>query len=375
MLTKPYTHRPQRRIKQKYTPNADDCHAFEKDWTQVPCAYIYLGMNMCDDFLTENGYLFLGSRLRRLGEQLQAEANRASQDAGIDLPVGKLPFLARLADHGPQTVGNLANLLGLSQPVTTRGVDKLIELGLISDGRADGDGRSRVVSLTADGERLIARSRDLVWPRVEAAVRQIAEGLSGNLLDQLADFERALTDQPLDTRVAATRLIVAEDDDVPAVVALMNRAYRSARTGWNSEAAYIAGDRTSQALLRADLVAKPDATLLVWPDDEGLKGCVWLEPLGGGVWYLGSLAVDPDRQKAGLGHILLTSAEHWLRGRGGDQVRITVVNVRDTLIAWYERRGYVRTGEISPFPYGEDRFGTPLRDDLAFVVLEKALRP
>lgn len=50
---------------------------------------------------------------------------------------------------------------------------------------------------------------------------------------------------------------------------------------------------------------------------------------------------------------------------------MTVVNVRDTLIAWYVRRGYRLTGEREPFPYGDNRFGTPLRQDLHFEVLEK----
>ncbi len=52
---------------------------------------------------------------------------------------------------------------------------------------------------------------------------------------------------------------------------------------------------------------------------------------------------------------------------------MTVVNVREVLIAWYLRRGYHKTGETNPFPYGDDRFGKPLRDDLNFVVLEKNL--
>jgi hypothetical protein len=47
--------------------------------------------------------------------------------------------------------------------------------------------------------------------------------------------------------------------------------------------------------------------------------------------------------------------------------------VRDALIAWYERRGYRLTGETQPFPYGDERFGLPQRDDLAFVVMEKGL--
>ena len=54
---------------------------------------------------------------------------------------------------------------------------------------------------------------------------------------------------------------------------------------------------------------------------------------------------------------------------------MTVIDIRDTLLAWYERRGYRRTGETRPFPYGDERFGQPLRDDLCFLALEKDLAP
>ena len=167
-----------------------------------------------------------------------------------------------------------------------------------------------------------------------------------------------------------------EDADIPDVVSLMNRAYRGsdAAASWNSEAGYISGDRTTDALLSAELKEKPEGSFLKWTDPSGrMTGCVWLEPLAGHVWYLGSLASDPDLQKAGLGKTLLAASEQWVRERGGSCVRMTVVNVRDTLIAWYLRRGYHLTGKTEPFPYGDNRFGTPLRDDLSFVVLEKSL--
>lgn len=171
--------------------------------------------------------------------------------------------------------------------------------------------------------------------------------------------------------------VPATDDDVPDIVALMNRAYRGtgSAAGWSTEASYLAGDRTTVANLRADLRAKPGASLLKWvePLGEKMLGCVWLEPLEGRTWYLGSLATEPDRQNSGLGRTLLAAAEDWVRARDATSVRMTVVNVRDALIGWYERRGYRLTGETEPFPYGDDRFGTPLRDDLDFVVLQKDL--
>ena len=164
------------------------------------------------------------------------------------------------------------------------------------------------------------------------------------------------------------------DDDVLGVVSLMNRAYRGAgAAGWSTRRIYLSGDRITEDVLRTDLAAKPHASLLKWEEGGPLLGCVWIEPLDGDVWYLGSLATDPTLQASGTGKILLSAAERWVRERGGTRIRMNVVNVRDALIAWYLRRGYHKTGETEPFPYGDDRFGAPLREDLSFLVLEKEL--
>ena len=54
-------------------------------------------------------------------------------------------------------------------------------------------------------------------------------------------------------------------------------------------------------------------------------------------------------------------------------MEMTVIDIRRELIDFYLRRGYRRTGIFKPFPYGDERFGLPLRDDLRFEVLEKEL--
>ncbi|WP_235936254.1 hypothetical protein [Brevibacterium rongguiense] len=58
---------------------------------------------------------------------------------------------------------------------------------------------------------------------------------------------------------------------------------------------------------------------------------------------------------------------------GVSGMRMTVIDRRADLIAYYERRGWVRTGATSPFPYGDERFGQPKVEDLHFVELSKPL--
>jgi GNAT superfamily N-acetyltransferase len=170
--------------------------------------------------------------------------------------------------------------------------------------------------------------------------------------------------------------------DLPAIVQLMNLAYRGTgpNASWNTEVTYIDGDRTSESALQEELAASPNAVLLVFEEatenadtPSVIKGCVFLEPVSDILWYLGSLTVDPRLQKEGLGRRILHAAEQWAATRGARTIQMKVVHVRDTLIAWYQRRGYHLTGETHPFPYGDTRFGIPRRDDLTFVVLEKSV--
>lgn len=169
----------------------------------------------------------------------------------------------------------------------------------------------------------------------------------------------------------------AVEPDFPAIIDLVNAAYRGSgnTASWNSEIGILAGTRLTDSLLREDLAAKPDAHLLVARDREtrAIIGTVWLEPVQESTWYLGLFTIDPARQKRHLGRALLAAAENFARGYGARHMRMGVLNVRETLIAWYERRGYSRTGGTEPFPYGDNRFGTPLRNDLEFVILEKQL--
>jgi GNAT superfamily N-acetyltransferase len=170
-------------------------------------------------------------------------------------------------------------------------------------------------------------------------------------------------------------LTAAVEADLPHIVHLANLAYRGGgeAAGWTTEAAYIQGERLTLAQLQADRTAQPHAHLLVYRDapDQPLLGSVWLEPQAD-AWYLGLLTVHPQMQNRQLGRAILSAAEAFAKDQGARRIRMSVVNVRDTLIAWYERRGYALTGATAPFPYDE-QFGKPLRDDLCFVTLEKAL--
>ena len=178
---------------------------------------------------------------------------------------------------------------------------------------------------------------------------------------------------------APLALRAARREDAESLSALVNAAYRgdSSRVGWTTEADLLGGQRTDDAAMREFLAggaARGDAVMLLHEDAAGPLACVQLERRGERA-YLGMLTIRPTAQGGGLGRALLAGAERHARAAWGARaIVMTVIEQRDELIAWYERRGYVRTGRHAPFPYGDARFGEPKRPDLRFVVMEKKLQ-
>ncbi|WP_256106480.1 GNAT family N-acetyltransferase [Streptomyces sp. ODS05-4] len=171
----------------------------------------------------------------------------------------------------------------------------------------------------------------------------------------------------------------ATEADVPALVALVESAYRgdSSRAGWTTEADILQGQRTDPEGVRAVITA-PGSRLLVAEEGGTIVACCQLEhrpgEQGREVAYFGMFAVRPGRQGGGLGRQVIAEAERLAAAAwGAREMHMTVITVREELIAWYERRGYRRTGSTTPFPYGDERFGLPQRPDLEFELLVKEL--
>lgn len=165
-------------------------------------------------------------------------------------------------------------------------------------------------------------------------------------------------------------------DDIPALHRLIESAYRgdSAKRGWTHEADLLDGQRTDQGALTA-IVEDPAQLILAATDGDAIIGCVQLSRVDQRLAYLGMLTVDPDIQSTGLGKKLLEKSEAYCRENWNAQaIEMTVIRQRSELIAYYERRGYCRTGERRPFPHGDARFGKPRTPDLEFIVLRKDIQ-
>ena len=173
--------------------------------------------------------------------------------------------------------------------------------------------------------------------------------------------------------------------DIDTLLALVQSAYRgdSSRAGWTTEADLLDGQRTDVADIAACLARDRSMVMVAeqtgaTPGDPAILACAHLaieaDQSAGDTGYFGMFAVRPELQGAGVGKAMLAEAERIARDEWQLPVmRMSVIDVRAELIAYYQRHGYRRTGVYKPFPYGDERFGIPRRDDLRFELLEKRL--
>lgn len=164
----------------------------------------------------------------------------------------------------------------------------------------------------------------------------------------------------------------ASIDDVPRVAALVELAYRGsvAATGWTNETEILEGPRSSPSEVQK-LVRDPHSRFLMATEDGQLAACCLLQRHGEGA-YFGMFAVAPDRQQQGLGKIMVAQSEEAARVLWKARfLRLTVISLREALIAWYQRRGFALTGEREPFPF--EAAPGALRTDFDLVVLQKPL--
>ena len=160
--------------------------------------------------------------------------------------------------------------------------------------------------------------------------------------------------------------------DVQALNILVNSAYRgdSSKKGWTTEADILGGIRTSEKEL-SQIIESNSSWIFKYTQNEIIIACVLLESKKDKL-YLGMLTVSPEIQNSGIGKKILKFAESYAIELNLPKIVMTVISIREELITWYKRHGYVDTGITEPFPMDNPEFGLP-KQTLEFIVLEKII--
>jgi DNA-binding MarR family transcriptional regulator len=298
---------------------------------------------MPHDIMVDLGELFLGSRLKRLAERLQADAARVAQAAGLSIQPSQFPLLAAIDRYGPLTVGDAAEALGLSQPAVTRGATGLIESGLIEAERSDADLRQKRLHLSEAGRAAMAESKRAMWPQLDGAVKQICAPLSGSFLDQIAQIEAALERTPLEERARrwTPPLRLREYED-----ALAEDFYRI-NAEWISSM-FRLEENDIQILTRPRelIVDRGGTVLFVEAEGLGIVGTCALIRIEEGVFELTKMGVLESARGRKAGEFLLAATLERARALGIGTLYLLTNSDCASAIHLYEKLGFEHDPEI-----------------------------
>jgi len=165
------------------------------------------------DVLAESGYLFLGTRMKRLAERLQADATRLFEAAGHgDLLPAFNAILFVLDQEGALSIGDISERVGISQPAVTRTVSTLAGRDLVRLEPSPQDQRLRIVHLTDEGCRTVARLKGSAWLTVGRAAESLCrEAGEEYVLKTLGALEAALAAKGLPARMQANPVVDIRD--------------------------------------------------------------------------------------------------------------------------------------------------------------------
>ncbi|QIG81470.1 bifunctional helix-turn-helix transcriptional regulator/GNAT family N-acetyltransferase [Stakelama tenebrarum] len=296
------------------------------------------------DYIAERGWLFLGSRMKRLAERMQADVLTIASDAGIAVQPSQYPVLGLLDRHGDQVMGEIVRRLGISQPAVTRIVNKLAEMELVSVARSDSDRRQKLVSLTQRGREVMAVSRREVWPRVEAAVVALCGDLQGSLLDQIGAIETTLAERPLHAHrppEPPPGLRIRRFEDALA------HEFTAINTEWIEDMyAMEEVERRMLAAPRASYVEGGGSILFVEAPDLGIIGTCALRQTRPGWFELTKMGVRSSARGRKAGEFLLKAAIEEAHALDAETLYLLTNRKSQAAIHLYEKHGFVHDDAI-----------------------------
>ena len=294
------------------------------------------------DLLAGFGVGFLGSRLKRLAERMQADAAEVARSLGLPVQPAQMSLLMTIRLHGPISVGELAERLQLAQPTVTRALGTLGEF--VEARRAPGDARSKSLALTPAGEALLVRVQTELLPRIEPAAAELVEGLTGDFMQGLAKVEARLAQTSLLGRIqrAAPPTLWARDfsDD------LAEAFYRINAEWIQSMFALEQNDIDLLSRPRELILDKGGVVLFAEAKDLGVVGTCALMVSKDGWVELTKMGVLESARGLKVGEFLLAKTLERAASLGLDKVYLLTNKKCAAAIHLYEKLGFVHDAEI-----------------------------
>jgi DNA-binding MarR family transcriptional regulator/GNAT superfamily N-acetyltransferase len=313
------------------------------------------------DFYTRTGKMALGSRLRRLSEQITEEAAALYDLYKVDLQPRWFPvFYSLSAAGGEMTITDIAREIGHTHPSVSQIVREMAARGYVTERQGAADGRKNFVVLSPAGQEL----REKIQPQIDdvtAAIEKAMKETHHDLWKAIGEWEFLLEQKSLFDRVREERKM-RESSDV--VVVEFDNCYQSAFRQLNEEwiTKYFQMEESDHKALDhpiENIIKKGGYILMALYQGEPVGTCALIRMDDGGV-ELAKMAVSPKAQGLGIGYLLGKACIDKARVLGVPRVYLESNTLLKPAIKLYQKLGFRKVAG-PPSPYERSNIQMELR--------------
>lgn len=304
------------------------------------------------DFYNNAGKMALGSRLRRLSEQITEDAGQVYKMYNVSLQPKWFPVFHALSQGQDKTITAIAEEIGHSHPSVSTIIREMVKQGLVVEKSDKLDGRKTVVSLSKKGKEI----GNNIAPQYVDVTNAIEEALSQtrhDLWKAIEEWEFLLNQKSLLRRVQEQKKL-RESRDVQIVdyKPAYQQAFRELNEEWISKYFKMeAADHKALDNPQKSIIAKGGHILVALYNNEPVGVCALLKMDDPVYEYeLAKMAVSPRAQGKNIGWLLGKAAIDKARSLGAKKLYLESNTILQPAINLYHKLGFQKViGHATPY--------------------------
>jgi N-acetylglutamate synthase-like GNAT family acetyltransferase/DNA-binding transcriptional ArsR family regulator len=312
---------------------------------------------MIYDILSQEGYLFLGSRLKRISDNLLSDAAKIVHSEGfLNLYPSHMAIIGVLSRGESIAISQLAQNLGLTQPSITRSVNTLRKLNIIEITYAPKDSRKKLLSLSENGIEIAHKLRVEIWHYIELVIQEIVGHGQTDLLKNLDIIEAALTKKSLYERYESLKNKMASQSEIEIIE--FDEKY--AADFYNINAEWIEDLFTLEEIdkevlknPKGKILDNGGVILLARHVDLGIIGTCALMNMGDDLFELTKMGILKKARGLKIGEALLQATIKRANEMQIQKLFLLTNKLAQAAIHLYEKLGFVHSQEIMDI-YGHE---------------------
>ena len=315
------------------------------------------------EYMDELGLLALGSRLRRLSDQIMADGTKIYQMCGIDFDPKWFPIFRLLSTSAPLGIMEISTKLDISHPYAIQLVKALEKKELVVNVVNANDARKRAIGLSEKGTSAHKKLEPL-WKDIESTMENMLRETDNNLFTNIIQLENAFKEKRFYQRVMdTTKTRQNKRVDIVNFLPDLGHYFKSLNKEWLEK--YFTVEPIDEQVLSnpLDYIIRPGGAIIFAILDGEVVGTCALKLKEGNTYELTKMAVTAKAQGYQIGKKLGQRIIEMGKDKGAEKIFLESNRKLGPALNLYRKIGFIEAVNPTPSPYERSNIYMELKEN------------